>query len=178
MPEPPTTWDEVKEISAKLKEEGHKYGFLIQTSDPYHFYGIQTAFDGYVFGKTESGAWNPEDVGLNSAGTVAAFEWLDSMYKDGLLDPGSNIDAGLLLSAFQNGDAAMVISGPLALGGFREAGVPYKVAPLPAATKPGEPFLGVQGFMINAFSQNQLLAQTFLQQFVATDDDYASLLRA
>jgi maltose-binding protein MalE len=92
------------------------------------------------------------------------------MYEDGLLDPGSNIDPGLLLSAFQNGEAAMVISGPWALGGFREAGVPYAVAPLPAASKPGEPFLGVQGFMINAFSPNQLLAQTFLQQFVAADE--------
>ncbi len=123
--EPPATWDEVKTLSQELKDAGNKYGFLIQANDPYHFYPIQTAFGGYVFGKDENGAWNPEDVGLNSEGTLAAFEWLDSMYKDGLLDPGANIDAGLLLSAFQNGDAAMVISGPWALGGFREAGIPY-----------------------------------------------------
>ena len=126
VPEPPATFDEVKELSAQLMDEGNKYGFLIQANDPYHFYPIQTAFGGYVFGKTEDGAWNPEDVGLNSEGTLAAFEWLDGMYKDGLLDPGANIDGGLLLSAFQNGDAAMVISGPWALGGFREAGMPVR----------------------------------------------------
>jgi maltose/maltodextrin transport system substrate-binding protein/arabinogalactan oligomer/maltooligosaccharide transport system substrate-binding protein len=170
VPEPPATFDEVKTLSAELQEAGNQYGFLIQTSDPYHFYGIQTAFDGYVFGQTDTGAWNPEDVGLDSEGTIAAFEWLDSMYEDGLLDPGSNIDGGLLLSAFQNGDAAMVISGPWALSGFRTAEVPYAIAPIPAGVAPGRPFLGVQGFMINAFSQNQLLAQTFLQQFVATDE--------
>ena len=170
VPEPPATWDEVKELSAQLQEAGNKYGFLIQAKDPYHFYPVQTAFGGYVFGQDESGAWNPEDVGLNSEGTLAAFEWLDGMYKDGLLDPGANIDSGLLLSAYQNGDAAMIISGPWALGGFREAGIPYAVAPIPAADQPGAPFLGVRGFMINAFSENQLLAQTFLQQIVATEE--------
>ena len=170
VPEPPATWDEVKALSAELKEAGNKYGFLIQANDPYHFYPIQTAFGGYVFGKDESGAWNPEDVGITSEGTIAAFNWLDSMYKEGLLEAGANIDSGLLLSAFQNGDAAMVISGPWALGGFRTAGVPYAVAPIPSAEGPGRPFLGVRGFMINAFSENQLLAQTFLQQIVATEE--------
>lgn len=168
--EAPATWDEVKELSAQLIEAGNKYGYLIQAKDPYHFYPIQTAFGGYVFGQDENGAWNPEDVGLNSEGTVAAFQWLDGMYADGLLDPGANIDGGLLLSAFQTGDAAMVISGPWALGGFREAGVPYAIAPIPAAEEPGSPFLGVRGFMINPFSENQLLAQTFLQEIVANVD--------
>lgn len=168
--EPPATWDEVRELSAQLVEEGNKYGFLIQGRDPYHFYPIQTAYGGYVFGKDANGAWNPEDVGLNSEGSMAAFEWLDGMYEDGLLEPGANIDSGLLLSAYQNGDAAMVISGPWALGGFREAGVPYAIAPIPSADQPGSPFLGVRGFMINAFSENQLLAQTFLQQVVANED--------
>jgi maltose/maltodextrin transport system substrate-binding protein/arabinogalactan oligomer/maltooligosaccharide transport system substrate-binding protein len=97
------------------------------------------------------------------------------MYEDGMLDRGANIDGGLLLSAFQNGDAAMLISGPWALEGFRAAGVPYAVAPIPAGTEPGRPFMGVQGFMLNAFSKNQLLAQTFLQEFVATDETMQAL---
>jgi arabinogalactan oligomer/maltooligosaccharide transport system substrate-binding protein len=45
--------------------------------------------------------------------------------------------------------------------------MPLPTSPLPL--QPGAPFLGVQGFMVNAFSKNQLLAQTFLQTFVATD---------
>ncbi len=170
VPEAPATFEEVKALSQELMDGGNKFGFLIQTTDPFHFYPIQTSFDGYVFGKTDEGAWNPEDVGMNSEGTVAAFEWLDGMYEDGLLDPNGNIDGGLLLSAFQNGDAAMVISGPWALGGFREAGVPYAIAPIPAGTEPGRPFLGARGYMINAFSENQLMAQTFLQDFIASDE--------
>jgi maltose/maltodextrin transport system substrate-binding protein/arabinogalactan oligomer/maltooligosaccharide transport system substrate-binding protein len=170
VPTPPTTFDEVKTMSQAIKDAGTKYGFLHQTQgDPYHFYPIQTAFGGYIFGQNADGSYNAEDLGLNSEGSVAALEWLNGMYEDGLMDRNGNIDGGLLLSAFQNGDAAMVISGPWALGGFREAGVPYAVASIPTGTVPGAPFLGVQGFMINAFSKNQLLAQTFLQTFVATD---------
>ena len=131
---------------------------------------MQTSFGGYVFGKNEDGSYNAEDVGINSPGSVAAFEWLNGMYEDGQLDRGSNIDAGLLLSAFQTGDAQMVISGPWALSGFREAGVNYGIANIPTGTEPGRPFVGVRGFMLNKFSKNQLLAQTFLQEFVATDE--------
>ena len=109
---PPTTWTEVMSLSKEIKDAGNKYGFLIQTSDPYHFYPIQTAFDGYIFGKNADGSYNAKDIGLNSEGSVAAFDWLNSMYDEGLLDRGSNIDSGLLASAFQNGDAAMIISGP------------------------------------------------------------------
>jgi len=169
-PTPPTTFDEVKAMSQEIKDAGNKYGFLTQTiGDPYHFYPIQTAFGGYIFGQNADGSYNAEDLGLNSEGSVAALEWLNSMYEDGLLDRNGNIDGDLMLSAFQNGDAAMMISGPWALNGIREAGVPYAITNIPTGTQPGAPFLGVQGFMINAFSKNQLLAQTFLQQFVATD---------
>ncbi len=169
VPTPPTTFDEVKTMSQAIKDAGTKYGFLRMIGDPYHFYPIQTAFGGYIFGQNADGSYNADDLGLNSEGSVAALEWINSMYEDGLLDRNGNIDGGLMLSAFQNGDAAMVISGPWALSGFREAGVPYAVASIPTGTVPGAPFLGVQGFMINAFSKNQLLAQTFLQTFVATD---------
>ena len=166
---PPTTFDEVKTMSKAIKDAGTKYGFLRQAGDPYAFYPIQTAFGGYIFGKNADGSYNAKDLGLNSEGSVASLTWLDGMYADGLLDRGANIDGGLLQSAFTNGDAAMMINGPWTLPALRTSGVPFAVADIPAGTEAGRPFLGVQGFMVNSFSKNQLLAQTFLQEFVATD---------
>jgi maltose-binding protein MalE len=32
---------------------------------------IQTAFGGYIFGADATGAWNPDDVGLDSEGEIA-----------------------------------------------------------------------------------------------------------
>ncbi len=166
----PATFEEITALSQEIMDAGTKYGFLRMAGDPYHFYPIQTAFGGYIFGSNEDGSYNAEDLGLNSEGSIAALEWYESLYADGLLDVGANIDGGLMLSAFQNGDAAMMISGPWALTGIREAGIPYAVAPIPAGSEAGSPFLGVQGFMVNSFSDNELLAQTFLQEFIATDE--------
>lgn len=176
--EAPTTWTEVKEVSQEIVDAGSAaQGYIIQENDPYHFFPIQTAFGGYVFGLTDEG-YNPEDVGIDSEGAIAAATWLDSMYDDGLLVPGSAIDYDLMHAAFNAGDAAMMITGPWALPAIRESGIPYAVTNLPGETQDAQPFLGVQGFMISAFSDDPLLAQTFLQEFVATEETMQAIFAA
>jgi maltose/maltodextrin transport system substrate-binding protein/arabinogalactan oligomer/maltooligosaccharide transport system substrate-binding protein len=167
--EVPTTWSEVMSVSAQIQADGvATQGFIIQENDPYHFFPIQTAFGGYVFGATADG-YDPNDVGIDSEGTLAAAEWLNTMYADGLLMAGANVDYDLMHAAFEGGDAAMMITGPWALPRIRESGVPYVVTTLPSEVQDAQPFLGVQGFMVSAFSDDVLLAQTFLQEFVATE---------
>ncbi len=168
--EPPTTWSEVTEISAQIAEEGSgAQGFIIQENDPYHFFPIMTAFGGYVFGLTEEG-YDPSDIGIDNEGSIAAAQWLNDMYAQGYLMPGAAINYDLMHAAFENGEAAMMISGPWALPRIRASGIPYAVTDLPNETQNSQPFLGVQGFMVSAFSDDQLLAQTFLQEFVATEE--------
>ena len=151
--------------------------FIRQEGDPYHFFPIQTAFGGYVFGLTETG-YDPSDVGIDSEGSIAAITWLDEMYKAGHLKAGSAVDYDIMHAAFENGDAAMMITGPWALPRIRESGVPYAVANIPGEVQEAQPFLGVQGFMISAFSNDQLLAQTFLQEFVATQEAMQAIFDA
>jgi maltose-binding protein MalE len=64
----------------------------------------------------------------------------------------------------------MWITGPWALNGIRESEVPYAVSAIPTMTNEPRPFVGSQGFMINAFGVNTLLAQAFLTEFLATND--------
>jgi hypothetical protein len=71
-------------------------------------------------------------------------------------------------SLFETGQIPFLLAGPWALDRIRASGVPYAVAPF--FPDEGVPFLGVQGFMINAFSENQLLAQTFLTEYIATEE--------
>lgn len=168
VPEPPTTWDEVKTISQQLVSDGvATYGYILQPNDAYHFFPIQTAFGGYVFGLGPDG-YDASDVGIDSEGTLAAAEWLDGMVKDGLLSP--DVDWDTMHALFEQGEAAMLITGPWAIGRFQEAGVNYAITNLPSETQESQPFLGVQGFMISAFSEDPLLAQIFLTEFVATED--------
>jgi maltose/maltodextrin transport system substrate-binding protein/arabinogalactan oligomer/maltooligosaccharide transport system substrate-binding protein len=176
--EAPTTWTQVTELAAQLEADGTvPQGYIIQENDAYHFFPIQTAFGGYVFGLTPEG-YNPEDVGIDSEGTIAAATWLDSMYKEGHLTPGAAINYDLMHAAFGNGEAAMMITGPWALPAIRESGVPYAVTNLPGETQEAQPFLGVQGFMVSAFSNDPLLAQTFLQEFVATQEAMQAIFDA
>ncbi len=70
-------------------------------------------------------------------------------------------------SLFETGQIPFLMAGPWALDRIRASGVPYAVTTFP---DDGAPFLGVQGFMVNPFSENMLLAQAFLTEFVATDE--------
>jgi arabinogalactan oligomer/maltooligosaccharide transport system substrate-binding protein len=167
--EPPTTWSEVTELAAQLEEaDSVPQGYIIQESDPYHFFPIMTSFGGYVFGLTDQG-YNPEDVGIDSEGSIAAATWLDEMYKAGHLKTGAAVNYDIMHAQFGKGEAAMMITGPWALPTIRESGVPYAVTNIPGETQEAQPFLGVQGFMISQFSKDPLLAQTFLQEYVANE---------
>lgn len=167
VPEPPTTWDEVLEIGRALQAEGKAdYAIAVATGPLYNALPIQTAFGGYVFGVDDSGAWNPNDVGLDSEGEIAAVTWMTEAVDEGLMP--ETFDYETAHSLFETGKIPFLMAGPWALDRIRASGVPYAVAPF--FPDDGVPFLGVQGFMVNPFSANQLLAQTFLTEFVATEE--------
>jgi maltose-binding protein MalE len=171
VPELPGTWAEMVELSQQLVEEGNaERGLAIPngTGDPYHHAPLFTGFGGYVFGLDAAGNYNPEDVGLDSEGGIAAMQELNRLVEADVLNPA--VDYGVAENLFHEGKLAIWITGPWALGGIRESGVPYAVAPIPTMSDTPRPFVGSQGFMINAFSVNQLLAQAFLTEFVATDE--------
>ena len=177
VPDNPATWDDVRAISEQLQASGDaQYGFIIFDSDPYHFFPLMTAFGGYVFGLTDSG-YDASDVGIDSEGSIAAAAYLEAYGTDGLMPTG--IDYEVMHSMFEAGDAAMIITGPWAVPRILESGVNFEVASIP--TGPGgvgKPFLGVWGFMISAFSENKLVAETFVLDYVGTAEGIESLYSA
>lgn len=175
VPEAPETWEEVLDICAELGDQVEQC-FPQREADPYHFYPIQTSFGGDVFGRTDDGSFNPEEVLIDSEGSIAAAEFLDQMREEGLYQPGSDYD--IYHALFEGGDAAFIITGPWALERLNESGVPYAISAIPAGTEPGRPFLGVQGFMVNAFGEGQIEAQLFLTEFVATEEVMSALAEA
>lgn len=177
VPEAPTTWDEVAQISADLQAAGSvKYGYALQENDPYHFFPLMSSFGGYVFGRDANGSYDPSNVGIDSEGSIAAATWVDNMVKEGQMAAG--IDYSTMHSMFENGQVAMIISGPWALTEIRDSGVHYAISNIPSGTTAGTPFLGVQGFMISSFSKDPLLAQTFLLEFIATEETMQAMYDA
>ncbi len=177
VPEAPETWNEVAQIAAELESAGEvELGFVRQEGDPYHFFPIQSAFGGYVFGRTEDGSYDPTDVGIDSPGSIAAAQWLQEMVENGHMKAG--VDYDIMHTMFEQGEAAMIVTGPWALPRLRDSGVPYAISDIPEQRSDGRPFIGVQGFMINSFSENKLLAQTFLTEFIATEEVMVRLYEA
>jgi len=163
---PPTTWAEVLEIGRTLKAEGKVQYAFAMAGGGYENMPVLTAFGGYIFGLDANGAWNPKDVGLDGEGMIAGVKYLADAAKEGLIPTTADYETAH--SLFETGQVPFLMAGPWALDRIRASGVPYKVST--SFPDNGVPFLGVQGFMVNAFSENVLLAQTFLTEYVATED--------
>lgn len=173
--EPPKTFEELITIAKGLtnREKG-EYGFLIQVPDPYHLFPLLSATGGYIFGKNPDGTTNPLDIGLANEGSIRGVNLLLRLVKEGIEFPG--VDYQTVTGLFNEGKLAMMISGPWTLGGIKEAGINYGIAKIPTIDgQVAKPFVGVQGFMISAFSENKLLARTFLTEFIATKETMLKL---
>ncbi len=166
----PATWDEVVSIGEQLKADGKVTYILSVTGTTYDIYPLFTAFGGYIFGKDANGIWNDQDLGVDNEGMIAANTWLKENVDNGNLP--TDWDWANNHALFEGGETPFIMAGPWALDRIRESGVPYKVAEFfPAGPGgAGAPFAGTQGIFISAQSENILLAQAFLTEFVATEE--------
>ncbi|MEX2143171.1 MAG: maltose ABC transporter substrate-binding protein [Anaerolineales bacterium] len=174
----PTTWAEVMTLAEELEAAsgGETTAWTIQTNDPYHYFPVMNSFGGYVFGVTDAG-YDASDVGLDSEGALAAGAFLQSMAEAGYLVP--DVDYDVMHAMFTGGQVACIGTGPWALSMIRDSGVAYTINAFPSGgEQAGRPFLGVQGFMVSAFSENLLLAQTVLSEVFSTPEFMQALYEA
>lgn len=185
VPEVPATFEELEQIALDLQESGEvSVGLALQAdpADPFHNYPLFTAFGASVFGTNEDGTYNPAELGLDTPEGLAAAEQFGAWVQSGLINPSVTYD--VMVDSFASGDAAFAITGPWAVSqedppGFRAQGVPYAVSPIPTIQGgTPAPFVGVQGLMISSFSEQGLLAQTFVQDFIGTEEVQLALFEA
>ncbi len=158
---PPSTWDELHTMGLALQDTaGVTWGFAL-SGTTYDAYPLMTTNGGYVFGKNPDGSWNTGDLGIGSAGMIAFGETAHNWNLEGFLNP--TIDWTEAHNLFMAGEVPWIMAGPWALDQIRNSGVPYAINNFPS----GYPFLGVQGFVINALSTEQTLAASFLTEFLA-----------
>jgi maltose-binding protein MalE len=167
---PPTTWEEVVSMGQALKAEGKVDYIMGITGTTYDVYPLFTSFGGYIFGKDDKGNWNPQDLGVDSPGMIEGVKWLADHVKSG--DLPADWDGGNNRSLFESGKVPFIMDGPWTLQRYRDAKVPYAITNFPGG---GYPFAGTQGFFINAQSENVLLAQAFLNEYIANEDTMLKL---
>ncbi|GBU10587.1 maltose transport system [Erysipelotrichaceae bacterium] len=165
MPTAPTSFLELEALVGKPEyafssEEGKSTAFLANFLDMYYAYGAIAGYGGYAFGDMGT---NPEDIGLNNAGSVEALtyikKWYD-IYPQGLKDAEGA--ASIIKDSFNSGKTAAIIEGPWMANDLNIANIGYAV--IPELPNGGEfsPFAGVKGWGISNFSTNKELANSWL----------------
>jgi len=140
---PPKTFDELIALAKKIEKDygGEVRGFTYDFKNFYNSAFALFAYGGYVFGTDKSGKINVKDVGLANAGSIQGMKFLKSLVDQKLLQSGDNYNT--MDGLFKDGLAAMILNGPWAIPGYKQAGINFDVAPIP--TLPGDkdpkPFL-------------------------------------
>ncbi|MGJ9382559.1 extracellular solute-binding protein [Salipaludibacillus sp. CF4.18] len=157
VPDAPETMDDLMGVARDLTD-GDTYGFLMEANNFYFSYPFLTGPGGYVFAQGEDGVYDPEDIGLNSAGAVEGAELIGSWFEEELMPTG--IDMDVMNGLFMDGKAGMVVTGPWAIPDYQEAlGDNLEISVLPEWD--GEvlsSFSGNKGWLVNYYTESEYWA--------------------
>jgi arabinogalactan oligomer/maltooligosaccharide transport system substrate-binding protein len=151
---PPTTTDQLKQLVLG----GAK---LIVPQNPFHPYGFWGAFGGSILSS------DGHCAAVANSGVADALQYLVDLSTAGAL---LSKDGAATDSAFQLGQADMILNGPWVLGDYRAAlGDNLGVVALPAASASALPLVGVDGWYFNPNSTNKAAAVELALLLASTD---------
>ncbi len=176
VPQIPATYEDLVAL-AKSLTTADQFGFMYDLNNFYYSYAWLHTYGGYVFGRDAQGSLDPSDIGLDNEGAVAGAKAIQGLRFDSQLIPsGTTYDVAKGL--FVDGALAMTYDGPWAIPSYEDAGVPVEVVPMPplADGTPWSGFMGVQGVLLNQFSQQKVPAANFAK-WLTRKDAQVSLAR-
>jgi arabinogalactan oligomer / maltooligosaccharide transport system substrate-binding protein len=155
---PPATTDD---LLKGVQDGSIKAGFDAHSS--YHSFGWWAAFGGQLM----------DDSGkcvADTTGVADAYKYFQDIQKAGAKWYDKYDD---LATDFKTGKIDLIVDGPWASGGYKEAlGDNLAVAPMPAGPDgPSKPLTGVDGWYINTNAKDPDLAVNFALQMVQADNE-------
>lgn len=174
--EAPKNFDEMIEMG---KAAGTTYPFLIQVDakgDPYTMVPFQNSFGATVFKQNSDGSYTSE-LNLGGENGHAFANWLKENGKTGTGVLSTSITYDIALDQFKQGNSPFIVGGPWMLDSFKDMKLAVDEIPAPGP-QTASPFVGVQGFYVNAKSPNALLANNFLANYIATKDIQVKMFEA
>lgn len=160
--EAPKTWDEVISFAKTFnnKAEG-KYALVWQVGDGYYGYMFMASFDAPLFGPNGD---DRKQHNLNSPNAIKGLTFFQSLRKQILDVPASDVSKDFCSAKFAEGKAAMIITGPWGIPDFKKSGVDFGIATIPAfpgSNHPGKTFSGVRLAFVSSYSENPEQAKAF-----------------
>lgn len=173
-PDAPGSWDDMVATGKQLVSDGEaKLPVAIQqdptNGDPYHLFPLQQSFGSSIFGQLPEGGYDPEQLTIGDENGIEFAQWLSQAAKDKVISPSVTYD--IATGEFAKGRVPYIVTGPWALAGFDEGGINYSVEEIPSpGGEPAVPFVGVQGFMVSSHSENALVANDFVVNYLGTEE--------
>src|SRR5699024_6909764 len=105
---------------------------------------------------------------------VEALEYIEKWYDEGLFPSGiiGETSNDQMNSLFKEGNTMAVQNGPWAFSDYKDAGIDIGIAPMPKLPN-GEPvgtYMGVKGWFVTSFSENNEWAQKFVE-FISNEEN-------
>ncbi|WP_062212785.1 sugar ABC transporter substrate-binding protein [Demequina oxidasica] len=175
----PTTWDEMITMANEAGFEDRPFILFTNgaSGDGYSAYPLQTSFGAPVFVQDESGSYTNE-VGMGGENGEAFAQFL---YDNGAKGTGifsDTIDYDTSNQLFSDGKSPFIMQGPW-MPFFDGGDMNLVVSPMVSAGgETAAPFVGVQGFYLSSQSNNALLANDFLVNYMATAEAQRTLYEA
>jgi maltose/maltodextrin transport system substrate-binding protein len=161
---PPSTFEEVFALDAKLSKQGRK-ALLWDYANTYFTWPLLAAQGGYAFAQRADGTYDPRDTGVNNAGAVVGAQLLERMLREGLMPAGSGYAE--MEAAVAQGRVAMMINGPWSWVNLKRVGIDFGIARIPAvAGKPASPYVGIKGALINRATRQKEVAVEFIENYL------------
>jgi arabinogalactan oligomer/maltooligosaccharide transport system substrate-binding protein len=176
VPNAPKTMEELVTTGKQLVTDGKTSEILSlqvgQAGDAYHIFPLFVSGGGGLFGATAAGDPDPNQVLVDSPGSIAAGEKIKALGETGAKALKTSIDGSNAIPLFFNKKAPFLISGPWAVADIVKAGIKYDISPIPQFTggAPAGPFIGVNGFYVASKGKNKAIAQEFATNFATTLD--------
>ncbi|MGO4988615.1 MAG: sugar ABC transporter substrate-binding protein [Gallicola sp.] len=166
----PSTWDEVAENSKKIKEQGiaeYPYAIPLGAEENATTSLLWLTFirDGVVFN---------EDNTLNKENVMRSLEFMNSMVKDGLVDPANASGSGMdSYRKITDGSTSFMV-GPSSFASRvndpKESSVVGKVQPIvpPGSDSKAKQTMALnEGIGVSAYSENKEAAQKFVEWYTS-----------
>lgn len=169
---PPTQLSAIGKLHSSLQAQHQASAILWDYNNTYFTWGVLASAGGYVFGKDSKGNYNVDDIGVASTGSIQGLREMVSLIENNIMPRGASYS--VMEARMNNGEIAMMISGPWAWSNLRRSGIDFGVAAIPGIDgNPGKPFIGVLGAVLNRSTPNKAIAIEFLEHYVLTDNGLA-----
>jgi maltose/maltodextrin transport system substrate-binding protein len=166
---PPAQLSEARLFAKELRARNpNVIAIMWDYNTPYFSWPFLASAGAYSFKKIDGG-YDVKDIGVNNEGAVKGLQAIVELINSGTMPKGASYS--VMEQKMNNGELAMMVSGPWAWANLQKNGIDFGLAPLPGVDgNPGRPFVGVLTAFINRSTPNSELASQFIEKYVATPD--------